>query len=99
MYRGTTPTLTFELPFESSDLTIVNIVFCQNGSILIEKTLEDCTVSGDTLSVTLTEAETLSLNSNYRVEIQMRCACGDTRLCSDIVRIPVGSILKDGELT
>jgi len=98
MYRGTTPTIIFVLPFPASDLTAVSIVFAQRGQIVIEKALTDCTCEDDTITVTLTEAETLSLKHGHRVYIQLRCAVGDARLASEVIQVPVERILKEGVL-
>lgn len=106
MYRGTTPTLTFTLPFEASDLDILNIAFCQvkalegfDPKIIFEKTLADCTISGKSVKVNLSESDTLKLGAKKNVEIQLRAAVGDKRMASKIFSIPVESILKDGVLT
>ena len=97
MIRGTTPTLTFTLPFDCSTLTKANIAFAQNGHVVLEKDLTECTVDGNTLTLTLSENDTLQLNSNHKVvEIQIRAAVGETRLASNIVQTTVNRILKDG---
>lgn len=98
LYRGSTPTLTFKLSIETSALTVVSIAFAQNNAVVLEKGLADCTVGDDTLSLTLTEDETLLFDSSQNMELQIRCACGDGRLCSKIVTVSVGRILKDGKL-
>ena len=97
MYRGTTPTLVFTLPFDCSNITRLNIAFAQNEIVILEKTLEDCTVDGKTLSVTLTEEDTLLFDCHKRcVEIQLRVACSESRLASKIIKTSVDRILKDG---
>ena len=106
MYRGTTPTLTFTLPFAASELEILSIAFSQvnplNGlspKLVFEKKLSDCTLSGNVVRVELSENDTLMLSGGKTVEIQLRAAVGDKRMASKIFRIPVDSILKDGVLT
>ena len=97
MYRGTTPTITLTLPFESSRITALNLCFAQQGEIVLEKGLLECVAEGNTLSVNLTEADTLLFNSEKgMVEMQLRVGCGDTRMASNIMRLSVEEILKDG---
>lgn len=99
MYRGTTPTFEFKLPVDVETITALAVTFRQPGGMPIEKTLDDCELSKDTVSVTLSEQETLSLKANgFALEIQIRCAIGDARLASQIWQVSVGRILKDGAL-
>lgn len=97
MYRGTTPTITFHLPIDGSSITVLNLSFAQKGDIILEKTLADCTVEGNTLRVTLTEQETLLFDADRgMVEMQLRIGCGEARMASNIMRVSVEKILKDG---
>lgn len=100
MKRGTTPTFSFTLPIEASSLTAAVISFRQPGGVSFDKTLADCTVDGKTLSVSLTEAETLSFRALtlYPVEIQLRVGVGEARMASQIFTEPVERVLKDGAL-
>lgn len=103
MYRGTTPTLTFTLPFPCDQLSIVSIAFAQkkpnyakDAEIVLEKTLCDCQMNGNTLTLTLTEEDTLALDCHCLVEIQLRAKVGDVTMASEIITESVGRILKDG---
>ena len=97
MIRGTTPTFIFELPFDCSELTACSVAFAQDGKVLVEKVLTECEKSGNTLTVTLSEEETLLFDCTKRIaEIQIRGGCGKKRLASDILVVNVGRILKDG---
>lgn len=100
MYRGTTPTFTFKLPIDADTITAASVMFRQAGREQIEKTLEDCTVSGQTLTCSLTEAETLSLHAATAapLEIQLRAGVGEARLASQIFTVPVERLLKEGAL-
>lgn len=97
MTRGTTPELTFTLPFEASELTKLNIAFEQHGKISLEKTLDDCYLEGNKIIVALSEKDTLAFESGF-VDIQLRCGIGDKRLASRTIKTTVAGILKDGEL-
>ena len=97
MIRGTTPTLTFTLPFEVSVLSEAYITLCQNGNTVIEKCMSDCVCEGDTITVKLTQEETLKLECSHIVEIQIRAKteAGDA-IASNVIQERTERILKDG---
>lgn len=98
MYRGTTPTFIFKLPIDGTGITKLAVTFRQAGAVQIEKTLTDCEVTADSVTCSLTEAETLSLKTTYPVEIQLRVGIGEARMASKIFSVPVSKILKEGAL-
>lgn len=100
MFRGTTPKFTFRLPIETDTITALCVSFRQVGNQSIEKTLDDCVLDGNTLTVALTEEETLSLRASMArpLEIQLRVGVGETRMASKVFRVNVEQILKDGAL-
>ena len=100
MYRGTTPTLTFQLPIDTGSITVPSIAVAQGRQVKIEKTLSDVHLDGNVISCTLTEDETLSLTAGASVEakIQLRVGVGEQRMASQIFTVPVERILRDGEL-
>lgn len=98
MYRGTTPTHTFTLPFEANQLSEAYITYAQNNQTAIEKTLSDCTIDGNKLRVTLTQAETLGLMAISNTEIQIAAKVNNKVLRSNIITVPTERILKDGEI-
>ena len=98
MIRGTTPTLTFKLPFDCADIDILNISFAQHDTVVLEKEFYDCAINGSEISVTLTEDDTLKFDSSEHAEIQIRVGIGDQRLASQIMKMSVERVLKDGSL-
>lgn len=98
MYRGTTPTFIFKLPIDGTGITKLAVTFRQAGTAPIEKGLEDCEITADSVTCSLTEAETLRLKTAYPLEIQLRVGVGETRLASNIFQVPVSKILKEGVL-
>jgi len=80
MRQGTTPTLTFTLPFETTGLTKCDIDFAQNNKVVLNKDIDDCTLSGYTVSVALTEAETLALNTKQLLEMQISVKKSDSSI-------------------
>lgn len=104
MIRGTTPTLTFELPFDTSLINSLSIAFSQTttaykpSQLALEKTHEDVQMNGSTVTLKLTQEDTLELDAAHDVEIQLRVLCGETAMASQIISVPVRRILRDGVL-
>ena len=100
MYRGTTPTLTFQLPIDTGSITVLSIAVAQGGVVRIEKSLADMTLEGKTVSCTLTEEETLSLSAGAgrEAQVQLRVGVGGQRMASQVFEVPVERILRDGAL-
>lgn len=97
MYRGTTPTLSFELPFDVSEATSLYITISQRyDNIQIEKSLEDCSVDGTIATVSLTQEETLRLVPDKPVFIQVRVVKDGVAMASDMIKTTVKDVLKDG---
>ena len=99
MIRGTTPTLEFTMPFDTSLIAELYITITQNGATALEKTLSDCNCNDTSVSLTLTQEDTLRLEqkpySNSEMQIRVRTVAGEV-LASNIMSIYVGRILKDG---
>ena len=99
MFRGTTPTLRFRIPFDTSAINVMYITIAQNGEIVLDKEKDDCVLEGETITLRLTQADTLRLTEEYPVEIQMRCRLHDgNALASRTIRTTASAILKDGEI-
>lgn len=99
MHRGTTPTLTFTLPFKTNDIKNIWVTFSQNDKIIIDLDGERCFFNEYDVKVKLTQRETLSLRQNAPVEMQLRVLMtDDTALTSYIITTSVDRILKDGEI-
>ena len=97
MRRGTTPKHTFTLPFDCSEITKLSIAYAQNNEVIVEKTITDCEIDGNTLSVVLSEEETLRFDDSKRcAEIQLRVARGEKKSASDVIKVAVDKILKEG---
>ena len=99
MIRGTTPVLEFTLPFDTELLEEAYVTISQRGAVVIEKSIDECTLKHTMLTVRLSQEETLELiaQRNLRVEIQLRVLTRDGEaLASNIETVDVGRILKDG---
>ena len=98
MRRGTTPTLVFtvEPVLDLSTLAEAWLTIYQAGEVAT-KTLPELTQTENGFSVTLTQDETLRLYAGAGCRIQLRAATGQgAALASNILRVPVAGILKDG---
>ena len=99
--RGTTPTVTFNLPLEVEQITNCEVYFSQAGRLLLVKHMDDCEMfdDEDVLAVTLTQAETLLFDPDIKLEMQIRFVFEDGAVeATNIVRTRVGRILKGGEI-
>lgn len=73
MIRGTTPTFTLTIRDENVDLseaTNVYVTFVQ-GSRVYEKTGDDITIDGRTVSVWLNQQESLDLSEDSTMSVQI----------------------------
>ena len=97
MIRGTTPTHTFNLKFDTSLIDKVKITYAQNDHIIFEKLATDCVLDGFTIKTVLTQEETLKLDHNSPVQIQLRIlTTGGNALASVVQKVGVSQLLDDG---
>lgn len=97
--RGTTPTVTFNLPFDVSTIRNCEVYFAQNDELLVTKAIEDCVLEDRTLSVTLSQEDTLAFDDDAKLEMQIRFVfTNGTVDATQIVKGKIGRILKDGEI-
>ena len=97
MIRGTAPTFEFTLPFDTVDIAVLHFTMMQGGRIVVGKTLADCTATGRTLSVMLSQMETLDFLTAKPVEMQLRGKMKDgTPFASYVANVSFDRILKGG---
>ena len=96
MIRGTTPKLTFKLPFSVDTLSAAYITFMQGGNEVTEKNLTDCEINGDELSLKLSQDDTLSLSENVLLEMQIKAKdqSGNV-MVSQVLRVSVGEVFNE----
>lgn len=96
MRKGTTPTHIFEVPFNTDMIAEAEIVYAQFGEIVLEKYTDDCEMSGNEITVTLTQEETFLFDDSAGVEVQLRILTqGDDALASDIIHVSCEKCLSD----
>ena len=99
MRRGTTPELTFTLPFEISTIRTIWVTFSQKGKEVFTADNSKCEMNGNEVKVNLSQRDTLRLTSDAPLEIQVRVLTDiGTALASNVIRTTVNRILKEGEI-
>ena len=95
MIKGTTPTHTFKIPLDAGGVKSVMVIYAQNNVEVFRKETSDCTLEGNSISVTLTQEETFRFNHNQNVQIQVRLlTVAGNALASDIKVVTVGQCLN-----
>lgn len=69
--RGTTPTHTIGVPPEVGLIAKARVVYAQDGKAVFKKENESCTIEEDSVSVKLTQEDTLSLTCSKTCEIEL----------------------------
>lgn len=99
MRRGTTPTIPFTIDGSTENIAQMELYIANSQGLILEKKLSEMTVSGNEVSVKLTQADTLKLQDNSFVKLQIRILYKDgTVVASDVEESFVEEILKDGEI-
>lgn len=98
MRRGTTQTITITTDVDLREASNLFVTFKQGDLIVIEKTLEDVTVTGNKVVCELSQSDTLALKDDVVVRFQIRATIGDAKIASNIMTTPVDEILKGGAI-
>lgn len=96
MKRGTTPTLTLTVDADIVGWTVY-ASFRTNGKVYtFENDRLQMSAADDvtTILLTLTQEETLAMHGS--AEVQIRAIKDGTAIATDIQRVDIGRILKDG---
>lgn len=97
MIRGTTPTLTFNLPMAVSTLSEYWVTVSQRyDNIRIDRDKTTLTASGSSIVANLTQEETLRLVSDKPVYIQLRVlTTGGDAMASEAFKCSVADVLRE----
>ena len=94
--RGTTPTHTFTVPIDTDAISKVKVIYAQEDAVLFAKDTEECGCKDGTITVKLTQADTLKFDCKKPAQIQMRILTQDGEaLLSDIAYTSVGKCLDN----
>lgn len=96
MFKGTTPTHTFNIPIDSSLVKTAKITYTQRDKEVLVKRTEDCTFEGKKIVTKLCQEDTFKFEHNTIVTIQLRVLTnsGDV-LASDLIMTSVGKCLDN----
>ena len=98
--RGTTPTITFNLPFNVSTIKNCEVYFGQNDELLVTKGYNDCVFSGTTMQVTLKQKDTLQFDDSEKLQVQVRFRFNDDSVdATAIIKGKVGELLSDSKIS
>lgn len=93
MRRGTNPSFTFRLKkkngqtFSVSDVSDIRVTFKQGNTIVVEKKFKDCIFSGNTVSIELSQEETLRFDHGKSVRIQIKLKnAADGRVIPTVIK-------------
>lgn len=80
--RGTTPPFDFTLPFDTALLSECRISFAQYSAskvkvIVVQKNIHEVTLKGDTVSIKLTQRETLKFRAKTDIELELKVKIGE----------------------
>lgn len=96
MIRGSTPTHIFEIPFDTSNIADLRVIYSQNGREIVSKRPAECTLDGQVITVTLTQEDTLKFDCSQMVKIQLKILSTNGRaLLSDVMLKDVDECLSD----
>lgn len=97
MIRGTTPTLTFNLPMAVSTLSEYWVTVSQRyDNIRIDRDKSTLTASGSSIVANLTQEETLRLVPDKPVYIQLRVlTTGGDAMASEVFKATVDDVLRE----
>lgn len=76
--RGTTPDWTFYVNgIDTADIQAAYVTCKQGGTVVLEKDINDLTITESTIEVTLTQADTLAFSSDLDLDIHIRVRLSD----------------------
>jgi len=102
MRIGTTPSYTFDIPFDLSIIENIRVVFKQDDKIVLKKEKADCTFDVDTSSIkiTLSEKETFEFEKGQIIKIQLHVSIvGNSAITSNVMDDYAWECLDDEVIT
>lgn len=97
MRRGTTPTITIATDIDLTEASNLFVTFKQRDRVVFEKTLDDVTITENSVILELEQKDTLALKDGM-VQFQIRATLGDSKVASNIMTVFAEEILKGGAI-
>lgn len=82
--QGTTPTHTFTLPFDISNVKDVMITYRQDNGIVFIKNLKDCVLQDNQILVDLSQQDTFELSHKYLLTIELKVLTANDKVLIDL---------------
>lgn len=96
MYRGGTPTHTFNVSIDTSLIKDVKITYSQDYKVILSKRTSDCQIKDGKIVTTLSQEDTFLFDGSKFVSIQLRVVTlGGDVIPSNIIVKSVGDCLDD----
>ena len=95
MIRGTTPTHTFELPFNAADFANYTVTYSQMNKVVVKKEKDDCMENGNKIIVSLSQEDTLRFDENKAVEIQIKAKHSDGKVIASNIALTTAKKILD----
>lgn len=99
--RGTTPYFTATI-LDDVDLSTIKtawLTFKQNGTIVLDKVTEDLSINDKTISIRLSQEDTLAFVGGVSAYVQLRLLTdSELAYATDEEYFSVSGIIKDGEI-
>jgi hypothetical protein len=87
MFRGTTPTHTFEVDMITDLIKTIKITYYQNDKEILVKRTEDCSIQDGIIQTKLSQEDTFLFNGNMPVMIYIRVLTiyGDAMITEPVI--------------
>ena len=95
MIRGTTPTHIFDLSVDTALIDKIRIIYAQEDKVLLVKERNACQFDRFTVTVKLSQEDTLKFNCQKAVQIQIRVlTSGGDALATPVHRVTIEKCLE-----
>lgn len=95
--KGCTCIHSFTIPYTKDEIATLYITYKQKDTVVFEKTMDDCVFTDGRVLVNLIQEDTLSLDSNVVIDIQIRVRLENGIVTkSNIVQTITDFVLKEG---
>lgn len=100
MRRYTTPTHIYTLPFDTSIINKLRVIYAQNDAVILTKEVAECQLKDNAVTITLTQEETALFDCKKMfVEVQMHILThGGQSLVSRPLKVSADKCLSEGVL-
>ena len=98
--RGTTPVNIFTVDIDLRPASLIFLTYSQGEGcctkVILEKTKEDMQITEDTVTVRLSQEDTLAFDPHEKITMQFRAKFGNTAVACKPMVTGIGEILKQG---